>query len=349
MAALAAILVASLAASLAGAAEAPGLGDADGFAVLAGSGVTNAGLTVVDGNLGACPTSTVTGFPPGVVNGTIADTAACGSAQSALTTAYDEVAARTPTTAYGVPTDLGGLTLTTGVYNSPTSLGVTGTLALDAQGDPNALFVFQAGSTVITATGSEVSLLNGAQACNVFWQVGSSATIGVDSTLVGTMLVHTSITANGGAMVQGRLLARGGAVTLDSNTVTAPTCAPATGGSLSLAQTPTAGTALIEGTAVALPVTSVTDTRDGTVRNWTVTATVSDLVSGVNAIPAADTTLDQSGSFTTGTGTVGTGGLVSATDNSIDSVYTYTPTAELAHQGNIPAGAYVGTVTQTVV
>src|SRR5207253_6746972 len=129
---------------------------------------------------------------------------------------------------------------------------------------------------------------------------------------------------------------------------TVPVCAPA--GSLTLAQTPTVGTALVEGTAVALPVTTVTDTRAGATRNWTVTATASDLVTAGGAtIPGAQVTVAQSGSFRTGSGTLGAGGLVSATADTVGSVYTYTPTATLADQGPIFSGSYVGTVTQTVV
>ncbi len=224
-------LVAIVAARVTGAAEAPvGLGTAESFAVLAGAGVTNTGPTVISGNLGTCPTIAITGFPPGmVVNGTIhaADAEAC-QAQSDLTIAYNDAAGRAPTTTFAGATDLGGMTLTPGVYTTPTSFAITGTLTLDAQGDPNAVFIFQAGSTLITAPNSRVVLVNGAQACNVFWQVGSSAVLGVGSTFIGTILALTSITAGTNAEVQGRLLARNGAVTLDSNTVTRPVCAPTT-------------------------------------------------------------------------------------------------------------------------
>ena len=127
-------------------------------------------------------------------------------------------------------------------------------------------------------------------------------------------------------------------------------------GSLSLAQIPSTGTALVQATPVDMPVTTVTDGRNGAVRNWTVTATASSLVSGSHSIAASQITLDEEGSFTVGTGTaanpvpvVGTGTLVSATADSIDSVYTYTPTAQLAAQGNIAAGSYTGVVTQTVL
>ena len=202
------------------------LGTASPFSVLAGAGVTNTGPTVLGGDLGTCPTPAITGFPPGVVNGQqhANDAVAC-QAQSDLTIAYDSAAGRASTTTYPGPTDLGGSTLLSGVYTSPVSLAITGTLTLDAKQVPDAVFIFQAGSTLITATGSKVSLINGAQACNVFWQVGSSSTLGVDSTFAGTVMALASVTGNHNATVDGRLLARSGAVTLDSNTVNAAACA----------------------------------------------------------------------------------------------------------------------------
>ena len=211
----------------AGAVEAAvGLGTADSFGVLAGAGVTNTGDSIINGDLGTCPTPAITGFPPGVVNGTTHanDAVACG-AQADLTIAYNDAAGRAPTTTYGGPTDLAGQTLVGGVYKSPSSFANAGTLTLDGQANPDTVFIFQAGSTVITSPNSHVTLVNGAQACNVFWQVGSSATLGVSSTFVGTVLALTSITANTDSVIAGRLLARNGAVTLDANVVTAPHCA----------------------------------------------------------------------------------------------------------------------------
>jgi len=207
-------------------AQAPvGLGTADGFAVLGGSAVTNTGPSVVNGDLGVSPNNAVTGFPPGIVNGTIhAADAVAGQAQSDLTTAYNDAAGRAcDVTLTGQ--DLGGLTLTSGVYCYATSAQLTGTTTLDAQGDPNAVFIFQIGSTLTTASNSTVNLINGAQACNVFWQVGSSAILGTTTTFVGNVLALTSIVANTGATVDGRLLADNGATTLDSNTITRAQCA----------------------------------------------------------------------------------------------------------------------------
>lgn len=205
-----------------------GLGAADTFAVLAGSTVTNTGPSTINGDLGVSPGTSVAGFPPGTVNGTVhAADAAAAQAQDDLTTAYTDAAGR-PGGAT-VSGDLGGQTLTPGVYKSGSSMGLTGDLTLDGQGDPNAVFIFQMGSTLTTASGSRVNLINAAQSCNVAWQVGSSATLGTNSTFRGNILALTSITVTTGTTVDGRALARNGAVTLDTNTITRATCSiPAT-------------------------------------------------------------------------------------------------------------------------
>ncbi len=200
------------------------LGSAGNFAVLAGSTVTNTGSSVISGDLGLSPGTSVTGFPPGTLNGIqhVANTTAV-QAETDLTAAYN-AAGQTPVST--VPTELGGTTKTAGVYDSAAgTFGVTGTLTLDAQGDANAVFIFKTASTLITGGSSSIVLTNGAQACNVFWQVGSSATLGTNSTFKGNILALTSATLTTGANVEGRVLARNGAVTLDSNTVTKPTCA----------------------------------------------------------------------------------------------------------------------------
>ena len=207
-----------------------GLGTADSFAVLGGTTVTNTGPTVVSGDLGVSPGSAVTGFPPGLVNnGAIhpADAVAL-QAQSALTTAYNDAAGR-PCTSDISGTDLGTLVLTDGTYCFSSSAQLTGTLTLNGQDNPNAVFIFKVGSELTTAPASTVSLINGAQACNVYWQVGSSATLGTTTTFRGSILALTSIALQTGAtIVEGRALARNGAVTLDTNTITRDTCRTAT-------------------------------------------------------------------------------------------------------------------------
>lgn len=196
-----------------------GLGTAAPFAVLAGTpAVTNTGATKITGNLGISPASAVTGFPPGTVSGAIhkADAVAL-QAQTDLTTAYTDAAGRPVTATHGT---LGGLTLVGGVYNAGgVVLDLTGTLTLDGQNDPNSVWVFQATSSLTTASSSMVNLINGASPCNVFWQITSSAALGSGSTFVGTIMALTSITMADGVTVNGRALARNGEVTLANDTI----------------------------------------------------------------------------------------------------------------------------------
>jgi hypothetical protein len=200
---------------------------AGSFAVLGGSTVTNTGPSVINGDLGVGPGTSITGFPPGVVNGAVhpADAVAI-AAQSSVTTAYDDATGRVP--AVPVPGNLGGLFLTAGVYRNASAVGLTGDVTLDARGDPSAVFVFQVGSSLTTASNSRVVLTGGAQACNVFWQIGSSATLGTATAFSGTILSQQSITLNTRATLHGRALARNGAVTLDTNTIDRADCAPGT-------------------------------------------------------------------------------------------------------------------------
>jgi len=200
----------------------PALGQADTFAVLGGSAVSNTGGTVLTGDLGIWPNtaSSISGFPPGVVFGTThAADAVAQQAQVDLTTAYIDLAGRACDTVL-TGTDLGGLTLTPGVYCFSTSAQLTGTLTLNAQGDPNAVFIFQIGSTLTTASSARVLMTNGGSECGVFWQVGTSATIGTGTQFAGNILALSSITVTTGSSVSGRVLARNGAVSLDTNSVT---------------------------------------------------------------------------------------------------------------------------------
>jgi hypothetical protein len=197
------------------------LATAANFAVLAGPTVTSIGATTVNGDLGVSPGAAVTGFPPGLVNGTThAGDSAAAQAQLDLTTAYNDAAGRT-VGAVTVAGNLGGLTLTPGLYKSTSSLEISsGDLTLDAQGDANAVFIFQMASTLTTTAGRQVILSGGAKAANVFWQVGTSATLGTTSVFKGTIMADQSITLTTGATLDGRALARIAAVTLDANIIT---------------------------------------------------------------------------------------------------------------------------------
>lgn len=209
---------------LALAATAANLGTTNSFAILAGSTITNTGSTVVNGDLGLSPGTSVTGFPPGVLNGVqyIAESVSA-QAQLDLVVAYNDLISQSSSAT--IATELGGTLVIPGVYESADgTFGITGTLTLDAQNNPDAVFIFKTTSTLITAGSSIVTLINGAQSCNVFWQVGSSVTLGTDSTFKGNIIAMTSATLTTGANVEGRVLTRDGAVTLDTNTVTSPTC-----------------------------------------------------------------------------------------------------------------------------
>jgi hypothetical protein len=208
------------------------LGTASSFAVLAGSKVTNTGATVINGNLGLWPGSSVTGLPLGLVNGTIeVDNSIAMQALSDLTAAYNFAAGEVCGIGNNLTDqDLGGLTLTPGVYCFMSSAQLTGLLTLDAQGDPGALFIFQIGSTLTTASNSSVTFANNGNGGGVFWQIGSSATLGTGTEFAGSILAFTDITLTTGANItDGRALARNGAVTLDTNNVSvSPTPEPGT-------------------------------------------------------------------------------------------------------------------------
>lgn len=197
------------------------MGNSSGFAILAGSSVTNTGATNITGDLGLSPGTSVGGFPPGILVGTehINDLIA-NNAKLDLTVAYNDAAGRTCTDIVTLSGNIGGLTLTPGLYKSTSSLAISsGDLTFDANGDANAVFIIQIASSLTTTSGRRVILAGGAQASHIFWQVGTSATFGTTSVFKGTVMAMQSITFNTGAKIDGRALARTGGLTLAGNAI----------------------------------------------------------------------------------------------------------------------------------
>lgn len=263
------------------------------YGVLAGSTVTNTGPTTISGSaggsVGLSPGTSVTGTASMTISGAlhIADSAA-SIAKTDLVTTYNDLGIPSP--AILSSPDLAGRVLLAGTYK--TSAGTfsnSGKLTLDAKGDPNAVFIFQAASTVITSTASSMALTNGAQACNVFWRVGSSATLGVNSTFIGSVVALTSISAKTGAKVLGQLLARNGAVTLDSNTIINNACVTAAAA--------TTTTVKASATTVAIRTTTTTAARTTT----TLRSTTTTLRSATSTTSPTATTIASSTATTTTT------------------------------------------------
>lgn len=207
------------------------LGTAASYSVLAGSTVTNTGPSVLNRSLGLSPglDAAIIGFPPGLINGQRNAGAAAAGPKADLTNAYNNAAGRPID--FTETVDLVGKVLQAGVYVSDLGpLALSGNVTLDGAGNANSVFIFKASSTLITSSSSTVTLINGAQECNVFWQVGSSATLGTDSVFRGTIMALSSITVNTNVTVHGRALARNAAVTLDDDVFVSPTCAGTNGG-----------------------------------------------------------------------------------------------------------------------
>jgi hypothetical protein len=244
------------------------------FVVLGGQEVTNTGPSVLNGELGVSPGTSLPGFGlPAVVNGaTHNNDAVAAQAQADLTNAYNVAAGQLPATDLSL-TNLGNRTLTTGAYQYTSDADLTGVLTLDAQGDPNAQFVFMIASALTTASASAVNLINGASPCNVFWQVGSSATLGTTTAFQGNLMALTDISLDNGATVLGRMLARNGTISLINNVLDGSMCGsrsttgstPTTTGATPTSGPTTLGAVSPAGTVQALPVSQApVPTRNGT-------------------------------------------------------------------------------------
>ena len=326
-----------------------GLGTAAPYSVLGGQAVTNTGPTTLSGDLGVSPGTAITGFPPGIVGGSrhSAD-AAAGMAQADAAIAYNDAAGRASTQA--VAGDLVGRTLNDGVYTSSGPLALSGTLTFDGQGDPSSVFIVQVASTLITATASHVLAINGAQACHIFWQVGSSATLGTASTFQGTILASASVTVTTSAHVKGRALARTGSVTLDNDVFTSPDCANTTPPAAAAATT----------TVVNLPPSATSGTSvviGGTVTGTSgpITGTVGFYSNGVligtapvNPSGHATITVPAGGLLTSGpVVAIYNGSPASAPSTSAPSTFVVTPAVVTTPRSSAAASAVVRSASST--
>ena len=311
-----------------------GLGTAAQFSVLASDGITKTGAITVTGDVGSAPTTSVSGTgvitPPGAVRGA-GDLVVTG-AKADLLTAFGQAAGAQPSSTTLSAADIGGQTLVGGTYTRAGSLGLTGTLTLDGENDPNSVFIIQVGQDFTTATASSVLLTRGAQACHVYWQIGNSAVFEVGTDFVGTVLAYQDISAKTAAIFEGRLLTTDGAVTLDTNTITLPACAP-------VVPTPTATTPTPSATTPTPTTTPSTTTPSTTAPSPSATAPATGSTGG------DDDGGGGSGSGSpTGSGSGGGSGSSSSTPGLPD---TGGPPAALVPVGLLAVAAGAATIAAT--
>jgi uncharacterized repeat protein (TIGR01451 family) len=322
------------------------LGTAASFAILAGTpDVFNTGPSVVIGDLGIHPGIAVTGFPPGTVIGAQhAGDAVALQAKNDLTNAYTVLAGEPCPPSHALGPDLSGLTLAPGVYcfTSTALLTVNATLTLDAQGDPGAEFIFQVGSALTVQSGATVSMINGGSFCNVFWKVGSSATVGTNADFVGNIVALTDVSLQTGANVFGRALARNGRVTLDDNHITNGGCAGA-----APVATPTLAKAFDPATINAGGVSTLTITLSSSNASPATGAAFTDTLPGgvtIDASPSATNTCGGVLSATAGSSALAlTGGTIPGGSSATPGVCTVTvhvtATTAGSHVNTLPIGA----------
>ncbi|MDT4973239.1 MAG: hypothetical protein QOG22_3382, partial [Pseudonocardiales bacterium] len=337
------------------------LGTAGTYSVLAGTGVINTGATSLSGNLGVSPSSSIVGFPPGTVSGVIhAGDSAAATAQADLVLAYNDASGRTPNREFAG--DQNGLTFTTGVYHTVAAFALTGTLTLDAQNDPSAVFIFQVGAALNTAAASQVTLVNGAQASRVFWQVLGAVGTGASSSFTGTILAAGGITIGASATLNGRALSYG-TVTLSTNAITTPAVAAGVlsisvpvAGNLGSRATSTGG-GTISGLFGQVQITdgrgalagsgwiaSVTCTAFTTPGGASIPASAVSYVAGtITKVGVATYTANNPGSLS------GQPAAVTATGITGDNIATWNPTIFVALPGGMVAGVYSATITHSVL
>jgi len=200
----------------------PSLASITNFVILAGASITSTNATIITGNLGLCPGTSISGFPPAILNGTLhVNDLIAIQAKLDLISVYNDLMGRKSTDIVTLSGNIGGLTLTPGLYKSTSTLAISsGDLTFDAKGDTNAIFIIQIASSLTTTSGRKVILTDGAVASNIYWQIGSSATFGTTSVFKGTIIALQSITFNTGATLNGRALVRNGSITMIGNTIT---------------------------------------------------------------------------------------------------------------------------------